>query len=141
MSGFGYYKNVITKNYANFEGRARRSEFWYFALFNAIIALALNIVGGMIGALLIESMGPSAMFLGLAPLMIYALAVLVPGLAVAVRRLHDTGKSGFTILLAFIPLVGGIILIVFYATEGISGPNQYGPDPKTTQEEIIDSLV
>ncbi|MFE1307643.1 DUF805 domain-containing protein [Streptomyces sp. NPDC058755] len=110
-----WYVDVL-KKYAVFSGRARRQEFWMFFLFNLIVSIVLTVVGNAIDSNILS--------------VIYALAVLLPYLGVAVRRLHDTGRSGWWILIALIPLVGTIILIVFLATEGKSEPNQYGPNPK-----------
>ena len=111
------------KKYAVFGGRARRSEYWYFFLFNIIISVLLALVDGMTGSL---DMATGIGLLG----GIYALAVLVPGIAVTVRRLHDTGRSGWWILIAFVPLIGAIVLLVFMVTAGQSGSNEYGADPK-----------
>lgn len=113
-----WYLKVL-KNYVGFQGRARRKEYWMFVLFNVIVSLVLSIVGGIISETLglILSYG-------------YMLAVLLPSLAAAVRRLHDTGKSGWFILLTLIPAVGGIILLVFLAQEGQVADNQYGSNPK-----------
>jgi len=108
---------AVLKNYAGFSGRARRTEYWMFFLINFIIVVVLDVIG------LALKLGT---YLGI----IYSLAVLLPALAVAVRRLHDTGRSGWWVLISFVPLVGTIILIVFLATEGQPGDNQYGPNPK-----------
>ncbi|MEV5731925.1 DUF805 domain-containing protein [Streptomyces sp. NPDC014940] len=113
-----WYIDVL-KKYAVFSGRARRQEYWMFFLFNIIISIVLAIVDAAIGSNVLAG--------------IYALATLLPGLGVAVRRLHDTGRSGWWILIGFIPLVGAIILIVFLATEGKPETNQYGPNPKYAQ--------
>ncbi len=110
------------RQFADFEGRARRTEYWMFTLFYMLMLVAtmfLMMIGGDAAA----SMG-SILFLGV------ALVHLIPGISVAVRRLHDTGKSGWLYLVGFIPLVGSIILLVFFCTEGQVGPNEYGPDPK-----------
>lgn len=106
------------RKYADFTGRARRSEYWWWILFNVIISSVLRFVSGgrISGPLLLSSL--------------LLLALLVPSLAVAVRRLHDTGRSGWFLLIALIPIVGGIILIVFMATEGNPGDNQYGAPPQ-----------
>ncbi|MER8047597.1 DUF805 domain-containing protein [Streptomyces sp. NPDC094032] len=111
-----WYLDVL-KKYAVFTGRARRQEFWMFALFNLIAAVILVIVDAALGTY---------------PLLygIYVLGVLLPSLAVMVRRLHDTGRSGWWILIDLVPLVGAIILIVFLATEGEAQQNAYGPNPK-----------
>ncbi|WP_299529486.1 DUF805 domain-containing protein [uncultured Streptomyces sp.] len=110
-----WYLDVL-KNYAGFSGRARRKEFWMFVLFNFIIAVVLQIIGSLIDSQI--------------PYFIYVIAVLVPSLAVTVRRLHDTGRSGWWFFISFIPLVGGIILLVFTASEGKPEANEYGPNPK-----------
>lgn len=110
----------VFKNYANFSGRARRSEFWFFMLFNMIVNLCLGTV-----------MIPFIRFYSFAVLIpLYSLAVLIPGLAVAVRRLHDTNKSGFWLFLALVPLVGEILLIVWLAEDSSPAPNVYGYSPK-----------
>jgi uncharacterized membrane protein YhaH (DUF805 family) len=126
-----WYLKVL-KQYADFNGRARRQEYWMFALFNFIAVFALAIVGVIIGGVL------DAPEIAAIPYLIYVLGVLIPGLAVAVRRLHDQNKSGWYYCVAFIPLVGSIWLIVLLATEGDAGPNQYGPDPKNPNSELND---
>ena len=114
-----WYLEVL-KKYAVFDGRAHRTEFWMFALVNVIVSLVLGVVDGIIGT----RTGGLGLLGGL-----YSLAVLVPSLAVGVRRLHDIGRSGWWLLIALIPLVGIIVLIVWYATEGDRAPNAYGPNP------------
>jgi uncharacterized membrane protein YhaH (DUF805 family) len=116
------YLKVVRDNYANFEGRARRKEYWMFALINMVISLILTFGGRAIGAEWIGSL--------------YSLAVLVPGIAVAVRRLHDIGKSGWWLLIALIPLVGAIWLIVLLATDGTKEDNEYGASPKYGSNEF-----
>jgi uncharacterized membrane protein YhaH (DUF805 family) len=112
-----YWKRVVLERYAQFEGRSGRAEFWWYFLAGVIISIVFNILIAISGIFWVLYV-------------IYGLAVLIPGLAVAIRRLHDTDKSGWWLLLALIPLVGIIVLIVFWATEGTPGPNQYGvPDP------------
>lgn len=107
---------AVFNNYANFEGRARRSEFWYWTLFNVLVSFVLSLIGNWL-------------HLGFIPTL-WSLAVLVPSIAVGVRRLHDIGKSGWLYLISLIPLIGTIIVIVWFAQDGMSGPNMYGPDPK-----------
>lgn len=111
---------AVLKKYADFTGRARRTEYWMFVLCNVIISFVLGFLSRVpaIGNLF-------AVLAGL-----YALAVLIPGLAVSARRLHDTGKSGLLLLLALIPVVGEIILLVFFCTDSQPGPNAYGEFPK-----------
>lgn len=112
-------KSVILKNYCNFEGRATRAEFWWFFLFTFIIGLICGVLG-RVGTILSGIIG---------------LGLLLPNLGLSVRRLHDINKSGWLLLLAFIPLVGAIILIVWWAKEGDPEPNQYGPVPETPKAE------
>lgn len=111
-----WYLEVL-KKYAVFAGRARRTEYWMFFLFNIIIALVLGFVEGLVG---------SPGVIG----MLYGLAVLIPGVAVSVRRLHDTGRSGWWLLIAFVPLFGAIVLLVFMVQDSKPGQNQYGANPK-----------
>lgn len=138
MSGFDYYKKVVTQDYSNFSGRARRSEFWYFGLFNMIFAFILSFIGGFLGG----SSGDVSM-VPMIPYLLYAVAVLIPGLAVSVRRLHDTGKSGWYLLIALIPILGAIALLVFYCQDSQAGDNQWGPNPKTgsNDDHNINDLV
>lgn len=111
-----YYVDVL-KKYVLFSGRARRQEFWMFFLINFAISVVVGIIDTAIGA--------GSILSGL-----YSLAVLLPVLGLAVRRLHDTNKSAWWLLLYLIPVLGWIALIVFWATEGQREPNQYGPSPK-----------
>ena len=117
-----WYLKVVKDNYANFNGRARRKEYWMFILFNMLIYLTLQIVVGMIS--------PEATLVAVG---LYALAVLVPSIAVAVRRLHDTGKSGWWYFIALIPLIGQIWLLVLFVTDGNKGANEFGEDPKADE--------
>ncbi len=110
------------RQFADFEGRARRTEYWMFTLFYMLMLVA-TIFLMMIGGDAAATMG-SILFFGV------AIVHIIPGISVAVRRLHDTGKSGWLYLVGFIPLVGSIILLVFFCTEGQVGPNEYGSDPK-----------
>jgi uncharacterized membrane protein YhaH (DUF805 family) len=111
------------KKYAVFNGRSRRAEYWFFLLFNIIISVVLSLLDAALGTSSGE--GGAGVLSG-----VYSLAVLIPGIAVSIRRLHDTDRSGWWLLLAFVPCVGGIILLVFMAQEGTQGPNQYGENPK-----------
>ena len=149
-----WYKKVVFENYANFNGRARRSEYWYFTLFNIIFTSILKILDSLLFDD-IEIIGS-----------IYGLAIFIPGLAVSVRRFHDIGKSGWQLLIAYamiilfaglaivgslaysfnssilqficfgVILVVGIWLLVMFCTEGDSFTNKYGPDPKADDDEI-----
>ncbi len=117
-----WYVDVL-KKYAVFEGRPRRQEYWMFFLFNVIIGFVLGLVDGFAGLTIGES---GAGMLG----SIYSLAVLCPGIAVAIRRLHDTGRSGFWLLIAFVPCIGFIVLLVFMIQDSEPNANQHGPNPK-----------
>ena len=105
------------KKFAEFSGRARRQEFWMFALFNFLASVALAIVDGILGT----NGGLGA---------IYSLAALIPGLAVSARRLHDTDHSGWWILINLIPMIGCIIYLVFLCSDSKPGENRFGPNPK-----------
>lgn len=111
-----WYLKVL-KNYVGFQGRARRKEYWMFVLFNLIIGLVLGFVEGMLNLSQVLST-------------IYTIAVFLPSLAVGVRRLHDTGRSGLWLLISFIPLIGLIVLLVFFCEDSKDHENQYGPNPK-----------
>ena len=111
-----WYVDVL-KNYVGFSGRARRQEFWMFFLFNLIICIVLAIIEGIIGL--------PGVLNGL-----YELAILLPAIALSMRRLHDTDRSGWWLLIGFVPLIGAIVLLIFFCIEGTRGDNQYGPDPK-----------
>ncbi|QOG03297.1 DUF805 domain-containing protein [Flavobacterium sp. MDT1-60] len=124
-----WYKKVVFENYANFSGRARRSEYWFYTLATIIISILLMIVDIFSG--LTIGTGELGICRG-----IYSLLVFIPGLAVLVRRLHDVGKSGWFFFIVFIPLAGVIWLLVVLCTEGESGTNQWGIDPKDDFDEI-----
>lgn len=111
------------KKYVVFSGRARRKEYWMFVLFNVIFAIVAMILDNVLG-IAIEGVGYGPLY-GL-----YLLAMIIPSLAVAVRRLHDVGKSGWMILISLIPIIGAIWLLVLMVTDGNPGENQYGPNPK-----------
>ena len=114
------------KKYADFRGRARRSEFWYFTLINILIITVLGTIDSNIGTYDIEA--DIGLLEG-----IFVLAVAIPSLAVSVRRLHDTNRSGWWFLLVFIPLIGPIILLVFMILDSQPAKNQYGQDSKVDQ--------
>lgn len=124
-----WYLKVL-KQYADFSGRARRTEFWMFTLINVLISVVLGIVDSAIGTTIAYNNGVvSFTTFGLLG-GLYSLAVLIPSLAVTVRRLHDIDRSGWWILIGLIPLVGAIVLLVFACLEGTRGPNRHGMDPK-----------
>jgi uncharacterized membrane protein YhaH (DUF805 family) len=114
-----YFLDVITNHFADFNGRARRKEYWMFFLCNFVVSLVLGIVMGLISETAANVVN-----------ILYSLVLLLPGLSIGVRRLHDTGKSGWFLLLGLIPIVGAIILLVFFCTDSQPGSNEYGPNPK-----------
>jgi uncharacterized membrane protein YhaH (DUF805 family) len=117
-----WYLDVL-KKYAVFDGRARRKEYWMFFLINIVITLVLILIDSLIGTF--SSQAGLGLLSGL-----YSLAVLLPSIAVTVRRLHDTGRSGWWIIVGLIPLIGGIVLLIFMVLDSQPGANQYGPNPK-----------
>lgn len=115
-----YFIKVLKENFANFSGRARREEYWYYSLAVFVISAILSVLSkaGIVGVIF-----SIVSFL-------FSLCILIPGLAVSVRRLHDTGRSGWWLLICLIPLIGQIVLLVFMVTEGQKGENKWGDDPK-----------
>jgi uncharacterized membrane protein YhaH (DUF805 family) len=119
-----WYLEVL-KKYAVFSGRARSKEYWYFVLFNIIISFVLAVIDVATGSFSAEA--------GIGLLGgIYTLAVLIPSIAVLVRRLHDTERSGWWLLIGLVPLIGSIVLLVFMVQDSKPGQNQYGANPKET---------
>lgn len=116
-----WYKKVVLENYANFNGRARRAEYWWYALGNFILAVVAIILDSLIG---IALMGPYGLFYT-----ILLLGTIVPTIAVGVRRMHDVGKSGWFII---IPIYN----LILACTEGDKGPNEFGADPKGKYDEM-----
>ncbi|MBK6834939.1 MAG: DUF805 domain-containing protein [Bacteroidetes bacterium] len=123
------YWLMAFKKYATFTGRARRSEYWYFALMNFLITLVLYVLVFVSAA---AGSGLFAMIFG-ALIFIYMLGSIVPSLAVLVRCLHDSGKSGWYYFVSLIPLAGPIWLLVLLATDSTPGDNEYGPNPKALE--------
>ena len=117
-----WYLKVL-KNYAGFSGRARRKEYWMFVLFNIIFLVIAGVLDNILGTAM-ANVGYGLFY------MLYSLAVIIPAIAVGIRRLHDIGKSGWFLLIALIPIIGAIWLLVLLATAGNAGSNKYGADPK-----------
>jgi uncharacterized membrane protein YhaH (DUF805 family) len=113
-----WYIDVL-KKYAVFNGRARREEYWMFTLFNTIVVVVLYVIEGLLG-------GPGIVGI------LYSLAVLLPAIGVSIRRLHDTDRSGWWLLMMFVPLIGAIVLLVFFVLNSTPGSNKYGENPKET---------
>ena len=116
------------KKYAVFSGRSRRKEYWYFVLFNIIVSIVLAGIDALLGTF--------TSYIGLLS-GIYGLAVLIPTLALTVRRLHDIDRSGWWILIGLVPLIGAIVLLVFALMEGTPGNNRYGPNPKEATARVV----
>ncbi len=133
FSPFTAYKSVF-KKFGQFEGRSRRSEYWFAELANFIIIMSWFLINTilMVTAALsdMETLGVILLMTNGPIIFIYYVITFVPFLALSVRRLHDIGKSGWFLLLNLIPLVGGIIIFVFSVTDSQLGPNEYGPNPK-----------
>jgi uncharacterized membrane protein YhaH (DUF805 family) len=111
-----WYLSVLFK-YAVFDGRSHREEYWTFVLFDLIIILVLIVLSFVVAPFRVI-------------FVLYMLAVVVPGIAVAIRRLHDIGRSGWWLLISLIPIIGWIVVIVYMAQDSQPGTNQYGPNPK-----------
>lgn len=124
-----WYLKVL-KQYADFNGRARRTEYWMYLLFNMIFLAVAAVLDNILGLKFNEQVPYGYIYL------LYSLVVFLPGLGVAVRRLHDVGKSGWFILIGLIPIIGGIWLIILMATDGTPGRNEYGVNPKENFNEI-----
>ena len=114
--------------YATFTGRARRSEYWWFFLLNTLVAIGLGVLDGLSGTMTDNGIG----ILGL----VYALAALIPGISVSVRRLHDTGRSGFWWFILLVPIIGMIVMLVFMFLDSEDGANKYGENPKANDETL-----
>ena len=123
------YIDVLTKKYVAFQGRANRKEFWTFTLANALTMWVLQL-------LTVTPM--SGLFFLL--FVIFALGTFLPSLAVSVRRLHDLDKTGWWFLIALVPLVGSLVLLVFYCMEGTKGPNRFGADPYGNTQPKIEEI-
>jgi len=112
------------KKYAAFTGRARRREYWTFTIVNDIISLVLSVIEDLTGIAAETDIGVL--------IVIFSLFVLIPSLAVSVRRLHDTGRSGWWLLIGLIPIIGALVLLIFFVLDSQAGTNEYGPSPKIT---------
>lgn len=116
-----FFKQYWTVNYFNFSGRARRKEYWWILLLNILILSALSIID----VILWPSLGTDGLLATL-----YSLLTFIPNLAISIRRLHDIGRSGWWLLLYFLPIIGWLVLLIFSLTNSTPGDNQWGPNPK-----------
>jgi uncharacterized membrane protein YhaH (DUF805 family) len=126
--GFAEAVQTCLRKYVVFSGRARRSEYWWFFLFTVLVSMVASVLDSILGTM---SDTTNVGLIG----SIASLALLLPSIAVAIRRLHDTSRSGWWILIGLIPIVGWIILIVFYCQDS-HGENQYGPSPKAVAPAV-----
>lgn len=129
-----WYLEAFTQKYADFSGRSRRTEYWMFMLFHILAIFALAIFSAILNSS--ESLSVVLSVL----LIIYVLGSFIPALAITIRRLHDTGKSGWFYLLTFIPYIGGIILLVFTAQDSENMHNKWGPNPKNVDTNEINMI-
>ncbi|MCL1497790.1 DUF805 domain-containing protein [Xanthomonas nasturtii] len=119
------------KRYADFNGRSRRKEYWMFALMQTLVLIVLTGLFAVAAAVMGSENNPGPVaWLIVAVMVIFVLALIVPGIAVTVRRLHDQGKSGWFYLICLVPYVGAFVLLVFMCIEGVPNPNEYGENPK-----------
>lgn len=128
-----WYRKVVFENYANFSGRARRSEYWYFQLANFLLTMLMLVFAFLVGVVT-QSVGGVLIFYIL--ILLYSLLLFIPTLAVTVRRLHDVGKSGWYYFVGLIPIIGALWLLFLMVSDGDSGNNMYGDDPKNPEGEI-----
>ena len=131
MKIFNWYKKVVFENYVNFKGRARRSEYWYFTMFTTIFLLLGFYIDNLLGLNFEQETGGPFY-------LIVLLGSILPGLAVTVRRMHDQNKSGWFVLVCFVPCIGSLWLLILLVTEGTLGKNSFGEDPKRPYDEIND---
>ena len=123
----------VLKNYATFSGRARRKEYWMFFLFNVLISLGLGVLDVVAGTYSVEY--ETGFFSGL-----YSLLVLIPSIAVGVRRLHDTNRSGWWIVISLIPIIGVLVLFVFTCLDSQPGTNRFGANPKEVASQTLPAV-
>lgn len=123
------------RRYADFKGRSRRREYWMFTLFLTLVTMAAVLLALLTGSMNADDPRPGSF--GMILLGLASIAIIVPSIAVQVRRYHDQDRTGWLVLLAFIPYIGGIIALVFMCLPGTRGPNRFGPDPK---ENIADAF-
>ncbi len=127
-----WYLHVL-KNYATFSGRARRKEYWMFFLISALISIVLTLLDILLGTYSVEY--EAGLFSGL-----YSLLILIPSIAVVVRRLHDTDRSGWWILISLIPLIGVLVLFVFMCLDSQPGTNRFGVNPKEAASQTLPAV-
>lgn len=128
-----WFLDAFKYKYLDFTGRARRTEYWMFMLFHFLIIFVLAFLYAIL-----EDVGMSQ--IGMFLLVVYVLMSLLPALALTIRRLHDTGRSGWYYLLSFIPYIGGIIIFIFTVMDSETGQNKWGPNPKSAHTDEINEI-
>lgn len=118
-------KTCLMQKYAGFSGRASRSEYWFFALFYFLVSIVLSVLGQIALEMVFNIIG-----------LVFGLAVLVPSLAVSVRRLHDLDRSGWWLLISFVPLIGALVLLYWFVQKGSDGSNNFGDDPLDGESQV-----
>ncbi len=131
------YMWLPIKRYFDFSGRSRRKEYWMFVLFQIIVLAVLFVIGGVFGAFNEPADDFATVWVVLIGL-VYLVLFFIPSISVQVRRFHDQDKSGWMILLGFIPYIGGLIVLVFMCLDGTPGPNRYGEDPKGVDTSVFE---
>jgi uncharacterized membrane protein YhaH (DUF805 family) len=124
----GWYLEAL-KKYAVFGGRSRRKEYWYFVLFSLVVSLVLSAIDALLGTF--SSSTNVGLLSG-----IYGLAIIIPSIAVSVRRLHDIDRTGWWVLISLVPVIGAIVLLVFAVLNGTPGENRFGPNPKASGKVV-----
>lgn len=138
-----YFLDVLKNKYMQFSGRASRSEFWYFILFYFIISFLLSMLDTLLGTSYTYEIATNTLVTGDAQMasaavtqsigylgLLFGLVMFLPSIAISIRRLHDTGKSGWWLLISLIPIIGFFVLLFFYVQDSQPGENEYGPNPK-----------
>ena len=139
FSGFNYFKDCITKQYVGFGGRASREEYWYFVLYHSMIPLTLLSVVGFIANLDVLALLGSAVGFIIA-FTLYYLITFLPALSVAIRRIHDTGKSGWWIFISLVPFIGSILLLIILAQYSQPFTNKWGKPTENKTDDVLNQL-
>lgn len=143
LSLFGFFRRALTKKYVDFQGRARRSEYWGYQLFQFILIMGLIFLGLLldftVGGVTMDVEDDSFPIISTTFLIIYVLGTFLPSLAITVRRLHDVGISGWVYLVSFFPYLGGLVIFVITVIDSQKGTNNYGPSPKENLDmDVVD---
>lgn len=126
-----YYLNIITKKFSDFKGRARRKEYWMYSLFQGVIGFSLYLISFIFFTNILDYSNEKGLYSSLLLFVIFLMLHFIPNIAITVRRLHDTGKSGWWYLLSLIPYIGPFILLIFLVLDSSEEENQWGVNPKS----------